>query len=78
MPVVAQTASDTITVTATRTETRIADTPSSVVVLPRKAIENPAAPSLDDALRVRNTSSFRWTAAAGAVQSLRAQFRANR
>ena len=47
----AQTASDTITVTATRTPTRLADTPSSVVVLGDTALKVTAAPTLDDALR---------------------------
>lgn len=42
---------DTITVTATRTETRVADTPASVVVLPAQALRDSAAPTLDDALR---------------------------
>src|SRR5438067_10547915 len=40
---------DSITVTATRTKTRLADTPASVVVLDRSAIAS--APTLDDALR---------------------------
>jgi outer membrane cobalamin receptor len=43
--------SETITVTATRTETRVADTPASVVVLSRETLESTAAPTLDDALR---------------------------
>lgn len=42
---------DTITVTATRTETRVADTPASVVVLSSDALRDSAAPTLDDALR---------------------------
>src|SRR5688572_24114754 len=42
---------DTITVTATRTETRVADTPASVVVLSSEALRDSAAPTLDDALR---------------------------
>jgi outer membrane receptor protein involved in Fe transport len=42
---------ESITVTATRTETRVADTPASVVVLSREALETTAAPTLDDALR---------------------------
>ena len=42
---------DTITVTATRTETRLADTPSSVVVLNREAINDSPATTIDDALR---------------------------
>jgi outer membrane receptor protein involved in Fe transport len=45
------TVAETITVTATRTETRVADTPSSVVVLSRETLERSAAPTLDDALR---------------------------
>jgi outer membrane receptor protein involved in Fe transport len=43
--------SDTITVTATRTETRLTDTPSSVVVLDKETLANSAAVTLDDALR---------------------------
>src|ERR1043166_3592471 len=43
--------SDSITVTATRTETRLADTPSSVVVLNRETINNSPATTIDDALR---------------------------
>src|ERR1043165_9192142 len=43
--------SDSITVTATRTETRLADTPSSVVVLNREAINASPATTIDDALR---------------------------
>jgi outer membrane receptor protein involved in Fe transport len=42
---------DTITVTATRTETRVADTPASVVVLSKEAMLNSASPAVDDALR---------------------------
>jgi outer membrane receptor protein involved in Fe transport len=54
--------SETITVTATRTETRVADTPASVVVLSRQAIEESAAPTLDDALRqVAGFTLFRRT-----------------
>ena len=45
------TASDSITVTATRTETRVADTPASVVVLSADDLRNSAAPTVDDALR---------------------------
>ena len=53
---------ETITVTATRTETRVADTPASVVVLSREAIENSAAPTLDEALRqVAGFTLFRRT-----------------
>lgn len=55
----AQTA-DTITVTATRTETRLSDTPSSVVVLTPKDIDNAA--TVDDALRqVPGFTLFRRT-----------------
>jgi iron complex outermembrane recepter protein len=43
--------SETITVTAARTETRLADTPASVVVLGRDAIDASAATTIDDALR---------------------------
>jgi outer membrane receptor protein involved in Fe transport len=54
--------SATITVTATRTETRVADTPASVVVLSREALETSAAPTLDDALRqVAGFTLFRRT-----------------
>jgi outer membrane receptor protein involved in Fe transport len=42
---------DSITVTATRTPTRLADTPASVVVLSREEIAASAAPTVDDALR---------------------------
>jgi outer membrane receptor protein involved in Fe transport len=49
--ILAQVVSESITVTATRTETRVADTPASVVVLPQKALANTAAPTTDDALR---------------------------
>lgn len=47
----AQVVTESITVTATRTETRVADTPASVVVLSRETVENSAAPTIDDALR---------------------------
>src|SRR5881227_210364 len=40
-----------ITVTATRTKERLADTPASVVVLNREALANTSAPAVDDALR---------------------------
>lgn len=43
--------SGTITVTATRTETRLADTPSSVVVLSRDELQTTAGATIDDALR---------------------------
>src|SRR6266852_968597 len=46
-----QHSSDSITVTATRTETRLSDTPSSVVVLSRATIDASAASTVDDALR---------------------------
>jgi outer membrane receptor protein involved in Fe transport len=53
---------ETITVTATRTETRLADTPASVVVLAREAIEASPALTLDDALRqVAGFTLFRRT-----------------
>jgi outer membrane receptor protein involved in Fe transport len=42
---------DSITVTATRTETRVADTPASVVVLSADDLRDSAAPAVDDALR---------------------------
>ncbi|HEY0142753.1 MAG TPA: TonB-dependent receptor [Thermoanaerobaculia bacterium] len=42
---------ETIVVTATRTETRVADTPASVVVVPAEALANSAAATVDDALR---------------------------
>jgi outer membrane receptor protein involved in Fe transport len=55
-------ASETITVTATRTETRMADTPASVVVLSRETLQTTAAPTLDDALRqVAGFTLFRRT-----------------
>src|SRR5689334_20960169 len=43
--------SDSITVTATRTETRLTDTPSSVVILNRDAINVSPATTIDDSLR---------------------------
>ena len=43
--------SETITVTATRTETRVADTPASVVVLSSETIATSAAATVDDVLR---------------------------
>ena len=52
--------SDVITVTATRTAERLADTPASVVILDRQAIAATAAPTVDDALRqVPGFSLFR-------------------
>jgi outer membrane cobalamin receptor len=43
--------SDSITVTATRVETRLADTPASVVILDKEVIATSAAPTIDDTLR---------------------------
>jgi outer membrane receptor protein involved in Fe transport len=43
--------SSSITVTATRTPERLADTPASVVILSRQAIASTASPAVDDALR---------------------------
>jgi outer membrane receptor protein involved in Fe transport len=58
--VLAQVVSESITVTATRTETRVADTPSSVVVLSSEDLRN--APAIDDALRqVAGFTLFRRT-----------------
>lgn len=58
----AQTASETITVTATRTETRVADTPASVIVLSSETLKTSAAPTIDDALRqVAGFTLFRRT-----------------
>ena len=45
------TLSESITVTATRIETRVADTPASVVVLSKETLDKSAAPTIDDALR---------------------------
>lgn len=42
---------DTITVTATRTETRIGDTPNSIVVITAETLDTTAAATIDDALR---------------------------
>jgi len=52
-PLLAQqtTTSDSITVTATRVETRLADTPASVVILDKEAIATSASPAIDDTLR---------------------------
>lgn len=47
----AQTVTDSITVTATRTETRVAETPASVIVLSKETLASSAAPTVDDALR---------------------------
>jgi outer membrane receptor protein involved in Fe transport len=47
----AQVPGETITVSVSRVETRLSDTPSSVVVLDRKALDLTPALSLDDALR---------------------------
>jgi len=43
--------SDTIVVTATQTQTRLSDTPASVVVIPRQTLAMTAAATTDDALR---------------------------
>src|SRR5688500_14914380 len=54
--------SEEITVTATRTESRVADTPVSVVVISREALDTSAALTLDDALRqVPGFTLFRRT-----------------
>jgi outer membrane receptor protein involved in Fe transport len=54
--------SESITVTATRTERRVADTAASVVVLSRAVLEEAAPPTLDDALRqVTGFTLFRRT-----------------
>ncbi|MFP5245093.1 MAG: TonB-dependent receptor [Thermoanaerobaculia bacterium] len=53
---------ETITVTATRTETRVADTPASVVVVSQETLAATAAPTLDEALRqVAGFTLFRRT-----------------
>jgi len=53
---------ESITVTATRTETRVAETPASVVVLSAAEVANSAAPTVDDALRqVAGFTLFRRT-----------------
>ena len=44
-------ASETIVVTATQTKTRLNDTPTSVVVISREAMQTTAASTTDDALR---------------------------
>jgi outer membrane receptor protein involved in Fe transport len=44
-------ASETIVVTATQTKTRLSDTPTSVVVISREALQTTAASTTDDALR---------------------------
>jgi outer membrane receptor protein involved in Fe transport len=55
-------ASEVITVTATRTESRVADTPASVVVLSREVLDTTAAATIDDALRqVPGFTLFRRT-----------------
>ena len=62
VPLFAQTASDTITVTATRAEARLADTPASVVVISRNVLSSTAAATVDDALRqVPGFTLFRRT-----------------
>lgn len=51
-----------VTVTAARTRTQVRDTPSSVAVLPRAALDLTAAPTLDETLRqVVGFSLFRRT-----------------
>jgi outer membrane receptor protein involved in Fe transport len=51
-----------VVVTAARTETRLGETPASVVTLSRTQIETTAAPTVDDALRqVAGFSLFRRT-----------------
>ena len=58
----AQPYSDSITVTAARTEKRLADTPASVVVLSREVVTSAAAPTPDDVLRqVPGFTLFRRT-----------------
>jgi iron complex outermembrane recepter protein len=44
-------AAETIVVTATQTKTRLSDTPASVVVITREALQTTAASTTDDALR---------------------------
>ncbi len=51
-----------VTVTATRGDARVGDTPASVATLPRAALDATAAPAVDDALRqVAGFSLFRRT-----------------
>ena len=53
---------ETVTVTASREPVRLSDTPASVTVLPRAALDASAAPTLDDTLRqVVGFSLFRRT-----------------
>src|SRR5438045_1717517 len=53
---------DSITVTATRVQTRLSNTPSSVVILDKKSIANSAATTIDDTLRqVSGFTLFRRT-----------------
>jgi outer membrane receptor protein involved in Fe transport len=55
-------ASETIVVTATQTKTRLSDTPASVVVITRDAMQTTAASTTDDALRqVPGFTLFRRT-----------------
>lgn len=57
-----QKASDTIVVTATQTRSRLAETPASVAVVSREALETTAAATTDDALRqVPGFTLFRRT-----------------
>jgi outer membrane receptor protein involved in Fe transport len=54
--------SETIIVTAARTETRLADSPASVVVLSRDVLDASPAPTIDDTLRqVAGFTLFRRT-----------------
>src|SRR5260370_37543545 len=50
-PVLSPQSSDSITVTATRTPERLANTPASVVILSRQTIASSPSPAIDDALR---------------------------
>lgn len=53
---------ETVVVTANRTETRLGETPASIVTLSKSEIETTAAPTIDDALRqVAGFSLFRRT-----------------
>ncbi|HEY0457577.1 MAG TPA: TonB-dependent receptor [Pyrinomonadaceae bacterium] len=46
-----QTLRDEVTISITRTESRLSETPASVVVLTRENLDTTAAPAVDDALR---------------------------
>jgi len=50
-PVLSPQSSDSITVTATRTPSRLTDTPASVVILSRDTLAVSPSPAVDDALR---------------------------